>query len=168
MDYYSPKHVDHLIENKVYSQELCASCWFIYILRLTLFFQLHMSVKWPVSKGFSKQSILAFPAYNMPSNIFGALIECWLLNCGFEVLSYSPSVLKNNSAIRTTCIKVQGIISDGCTRKISVIGVCEVATVCAVAQTRQPYKKVRSPSAFGTVTFANVMHEQAQKQQRKR
>ena len=30
-DYISPKHVEHLIENKVLSQEFCASCWFIYI-----------------------------------------------------------------------------------------------------------------------------------------
>ena len=32
MDWYSPKHVEHLIENKVSSQEFCASCWFIYTL----------------------------------------------------------------------------------------------------------------------------------------
>ena len=32
MDYYSPKHVERLIENKVWSQEFSASCWFVYVL----------------------------------------------------------------------------------------------------------------------------------------
>ena len=39
MDQYSPKHVEHLMENKVKSQEFYVSCWFIYIVfyRVALF-----------------------------------------------------------------------------------------------------------------------------------
>ena len=38
MDQYSPKHAEHLMENKVLSQQFCASCWFIYILRCVIYF----------------------------------------------------------------------------------------------------------------------------------
>ena len=31
MDRQSPKHVEHILKNKVLSQECCASCWFTYI-----------------------------------------------------------------------------------------------------------------------------------------
>ena len=35
---YIPKHVEHLMENKVQSQEFCASCWFIYVLKAVYYY----------------------------------------------------------------------------------------------------------------------------------
>ena len=41
MDWYSPKHVEHLMENKVQSQEYFTSCWFIYILNVKFHDRIH-------------------------------------------------------------------------------------------------------------------------------